>query len=55
MATTTKTSIEHEERSVAAVIDAEELEEARHDPRVESFLAEADAYLAELEAQGRSL
>jgi hypothetical protein len=41
--------------SVAAVIDPDELEEARQDPRVRRFLADAEAYVAELEAEGRSL
>jgi hypothetical protein len=39
---------------IVAVIDAAELETARSDPRVRSFLAEADAYLVELEQQGRN-
>jgi hypothetical protein len=39
---------------VAAVVDADELEVARHDPRVKAFLADADAYLAEVERQGRN-
>lgn len=37
------------------VVDDVELEAARNDPRVWAFLAEADAYLAELERQGRNL
>jgi hypothetical protein len=37
-----------------AVIDTAELEAARQDPRVRSFLAEADAYLVELEREGRN-
>lgn len=36
-----------------AVIDETELEAARRDPRVRSFLAEADAYLVEFERQRR--
>lgn len=39
---------------IVAVIDAAELETARQDPRVRSFLTEADAYLVELEQQGRN-
>jgi hypothetical protein len=39
---------------IAAVIDAAEFETARQDPRVRSFLTEADAYLVELEQQGRN-
>ena len=39
---------------IVAVIDTAEFEEARRDPRVRSFLTEADAYLAELEQQGRN-
>lgn len=38
-----------------AVIDADELDAARRDPRVRAFLMKADAYLGELERQGRSL
>ena len=38
----------------AAVIDAAELDEARRDPRVRGFIAEADRYLAELERAGRN-
>jgi hypothetical protein len=36
------------------VIDEAEFEVARQDPRVRSFLNEADAYLVELEQQGRN-
>jgi hypothetical protein len=39
---------------VVAVIDPAELKAARQDPRVRSFVAEADAYLNELEQQGRN-
>jgi len=39
---------------IVAVIDAAELETARQDPRVRSFLNEADAYLVELEQQDRN-
>lgn len=39
---------------IVAVIDAAEFEAARRDPRVHSFLTEADAYLAELEQQSRN-
>jgi len=39
---------------IVAVIDAAELKTARQDPRVRSFLTEADAYLVELEQQGRN-
>jgi len=40
---------------VFAVIDAEELEEARRDERVREFHRQADAQLAEAEAAGRVL
>lgn len=43
----------HEE-TVVAVVDTAELKAAQNDPRVRSFLKEADAYLAELEQQGRN-
>jgi len=43
----------HEE-SVVAVIDAAEFKTAQKDPRVRSFLNEADAYLTDLEKQGRN-
>jgi hypothetical protein len=39
---------------IVAVIDAAELETARQDPHVLSFLDEADAYLVELEQQDRN-
>jgi anti-sigma factor ChrR (cupin superfamily) len=39
---------------ILAVIDTAEFEAARRDPRVRSFLTEADAYLAKLEQQGRN-
>jgi hypothetical protein len=39
---------------IVAVIDAAEFETARQDPRVRSFLTEADTYLVELEQQGRN-
>lgn len=39
---------------MADVIDAAELEAAQNDPRVRSFHNEADAYLEELERQGRN-
>jgi hypothetical protein len=39
---------------IVAVIDAAQFEAARRDPRVRSFLAEADAYLVELDQQGRN-
>jgi hypothetical protein len=39
---------------IVAVIDAAEFEVARQDPRVRSFLDEADAHLIELEQQGRN-
>ncbi len=41
--------------SVAAVIEAEELREAKRDPRITRFLADAEAYVAQLESEGRSL
>jgi hypothetical protein len=43
----------HEE-AVVAVVDTAELKAAQNDPRVRSFLKEADAYLAEFEQQGRN-
>lgn len=43
----------HEE-TVVAVVDTAALKAAQNDPRVRSFLQEADAYLAELEQQGRN-
>jgi|HubBroStandDraft_3_1064219.scaffolds.fasta_scaffold132097_2 hypothetical protein len=39
---------------VVAAIDAAEFEAASQDPRVRSFLAEADAYLVTLEQQARN-
>lgn len=39
---------------IVAVIDAAQFEAARQDPCVRSFLAEADAYLVELEQPGRN-
>jgi hypothetical protein len=39
---------------IVTVIDAAQFEAARQDPLVRSFLAEADAYLVELEQQGRN-
>jgi hypothetical protein len=42
------------EDAVVAVVDAAELAAAQSDPRVRSFHEEADAYLAELERQGRN-
>jgi hypothetical protein len=39
---------------IVAVIDEAEFEAARQDPRVRSFLTEADAYLVELEQQHRN-
>lgn len=40
--------------AVAAVVDVRELADARNDARVVSFLCEADAYLAELDAGARN-
>ncbi len=45
---------DHHEEAVVAVVDAAELDAAQNDPRVRSFHEEADAYLAELERQGRN-
>lgn len=42
------------DESVVAVVEEAELEAARRDPRVRAFLDEADAYLADLERQGRN-
>jgi hypothetical protein len=54
MASSARKETPEADPSVAAVIDAEELSEAQRDPRVAAFLEEADAYLAELERQGRN-
>jgi hypothetical protein len=56
MASTLDTSQQHElgQETVVAVVDAAEFEAAQSDPRVRAFLDEADAYLAELEQQGRN-
>jgi hypothetical protein len=37
-----------------AVLSADELQAAKRDPRVQSFLSEADAYLIALEQQDRN-
>jgi len=37
-----------------AVVDAQEFDEARHDPRVRAFVAEADAYLTDVERHARN-
>lgn len=50
---TTSRQDPHEE-TVVAVVEPAELEAAQNDPRVRAFLDEADAYLAELEQQGRN-
>jgi hypothetical protein len=51
--------IDHHEQHTAdeplGVITAEQLDEAQHDPELVAFLERADAYLTELEQQGRSL
>jgi hypothetical protein len=39
---------------VVAVIDAAEFQAAKQDPRVRSFVEEADVYLVELEKQDRN-
>ncbi len=39
---------------IVAVVDAEEFDEARRDPRVRAFVAEADAYLADVERHARN-
>lgn len=41
-------------QAVVASIEEAELIAAQRDPRVQSFLAEADEYLAELERHGRN-
>jgi hypothetical protein len=41
------------EESVA-VVDAQEFDEARRDPRVRAFVAEADAYLAAIERHAQN-
>lgn len=49
------TSQQHDlPEEIVAVVDTAEFEAARQDPCVRSFLNEADAYLAELEQQGRN-
>jgi hypothetical protein len=40
--------------TVVAVVTPQELAVAKRDPRVRSFLDEADAYLVALEQQGRN-
>ncbi len=52
--TTTETERQGSSEEVVAVIDTAELEAAQRDPRVRSFLTEADAYLLELEQQDRN-
>jgi hypothetical protein len=52
--THTTNQVEDLPEEVVAVIDAAEFEAASQDPRVRSFLAEADAYLVELEQQARN-
>ncbi len=42
------------DEEIVAVVDRAEFEAAQQDPRVRSFLAEADTYLVELEQQGRN-
>jgi hypothetical protein len=39
---------------IVAVVDAQEFDEARRDPRVRAFVAEADAYLADVERHARN-
>jgi hypothetical protein len=41
--------------AVVAVVAVDELQAAKRDPRVRSFLAEADAYLVAFERQDRYL
>jgi hypothetical protein len=36
------------------VVDTQEFDEARRDPRVRAFVAEADAYLADVERHARN-
>ncbi len=43
-----------DEPRVAAVVERRELEKAQRDPRVRDFLAEADAYVARLDSEGRN-
>lgn len=40
--------------AVVAVVIADELQAAKHDPRVRSFIEEADAYLVALDQQDRN-
>jgi hypothetical protein len=42
------------DEEIVAVVDRAEFDSARQDPRVRSFLVEADAYLVQLEQQGRN-
>jgi hypothetical protein len=51
---TTKQQDALQAEDIVAVIDAAEFEEAQRDPRVRTFLEEADEYLADLERQGRN-
>jgi len=39
---------------IVAVVDTQEFDEARRDPRVRAFVAEADAYLADVERHARN-
>jgi hypothetical protein len=39
---------------IVAVVDTQEFDEARRDPRVRAFVAEADAYLAAVERHARN-
>jgi hypothetical protein len=51
---TTHSRGDSKDSDAAAVIDAAELEAARDDPRVQAFFEEADAYVTDLERQGRN-
>ncbi len=52
--TSTTSQRQDSPEEIVAVIDTAEFEAARQDPRARLFLTEADAYLVELEQQGRN-
>lgn len=49
-----KRANENEKPRVAALVERRELEAAQRDSRVRDFLAEADAYVARLDSEGRN-
>jgi hypothetical protein len=52
--TDTKDQQSNLREEIVAVVDAQEFDEARRDPRVRAFVAEADAYLAAIERHPRN-